>query len=367
MSKVEGTQDPNEEKFAEILRQKEAENPENFTQEPVQQEEPAKVQDGTPDKQDEISEGFKKRYAHRGDEGIFSTVKENESGQVEFVSEISPVNEIGFKSLPVETMPTQGLFYPIDAKVAIRSANNEEIRNWSMIDDSDFVDQVDKLNFILERCVKVKSSSPNFMSWKDLCEIDRFFVVFRVQELTFPNGENQLKIRFRCNDKCGFKTEVPLSSAYMRDFFKISEEVMKYYDEQKRCFFVHSVKLNTDIKLHMPTVGGMIAVTNYILECKKNGDEVDKAFVRILPFCIGNWRNVTPEAILSLKRGSYTWPTNKFLFVSGLIDKITQCASTDCTYTCERCGEVLKSPLFFRGGYTIKNLFAISDRLDELI
>lgn len=347
-----------EAKFAEVLRQKEAENPENFTN---PDENPSK-----PEIHDEISDAFKARYQHRGEQGIFAVNQDEQSGQIGELSEIHPANDLGYKNIPLEMLPSKGLFYPLDAKVTIRSANVDEIRDWSMIDDGDFIDQVDKLNFILEKCVRVKSGSPFFSSWKDLNEIDRFFIVFRVHELTFPNGENNLMIRFKCST-CGFRTEVPLSSEFMKNFFNLSEDVMKYYDAQKRCFFVHSDKLNTDIKLCMPTVGGMIAVTNHIREVQKNGEDLDKAFTRILPFCIENWRNVTPEALTNLRRGSYNWPRNKFLFVSGLIDKITKCASTDCEYTCERCGEVLKSPLFFRGGYTIKNLFAISDRLDELI
>ena len=345
----------NDEKFAEILRKKEAEHPENFTKDDESNDSVV------------ISEEFSNRYKRRGDSGIFAVTEPEESGTVQEFSEIHPVNDIGYKNLPLETLPSQGLFYPLDAKVTIRSANVEEIRNWSMIDDGDFIDQVDKLNFIIEKCVRIKSNSPFFSSWKDLLEIDRFFIVFRVQELTFPNGENQLRIKFKCNDNCGFSSEVPLSSTYMKDFLKLTDDIMKYYDVNKRCFFVHSDKLNSDIEIHMPTIGGMISVTNYIRECKTNGEEVDKSFIRLLPFCIANWRNVTQDAILKLRRGTITWPRNKFLFVSGLIDNITKCVSTDCVYTCERCGEVLKSPLFFRGGYTIKNLFSVSDRLDELI
>lgn len=346
-----------QEEIAErILMRKEAENPENFTSEQNVEE----------TLENSAAASFKARYA--SNDGKLTLVDKSEpSGTIAVESEIHGANDLGYKNLPVQCLPTMGLFYPKDAQITIRSANYDEIRQWSMIDEGDLLNQVDMLNFIIEKCVRVKSSSPTFMSWKDLAEADRFYIVFKVHEFTFPNGENQLMITFNCSDKCGFSKKVPLSSEYMKNLIQIPEDVMKYYDSEKRCLFVHSEKLKTDIEIHMPTIGGMIAVSNGLKTLKDSNSQIDKPFFRMLPYCIGNWRNVNQESITNLRRFSYQWPKNKFLFVSGIIDKMVASASVNATYICERCQEELKSPIFFRGGYTIKNLFSVSGELDDLI
>ena len=42
--------------------------------------------------------------------------------------------EIGWKNVPLENLPSQGLFYEESTQIAIRAASVAEIRHWSTID-----------------------------------------------------------------------------------------------------------------------------------------------------------------------------------------------------------------------------------------
>src|ERR1035437_653459 len=88
-------------------------------------------------------------------------------------------NQIGWIPIPVVDLPTKGLFYPKETGVAIRSANGGEIRHWSTLQEDDLSLLDDMLNYIIERCVTIKSTveSVGYLSWKDLKEVDRFYLL----------------------------------------------------------------------------------------------------------------------------------------------------------------------------------------------
>jgi hypothetical protein len=54
---------------------------------------------------------------------------------------VSPGFDTGWKNLPVEILPSGGIFYPEGTKLAIRSAEVKEIRHFSTIDDDDRLDR----------------------------------------------------------------------------------------------------------------------------------------------------------------------------------------------------------------------------------
>ena len=67
-------------------------------------------------------------------------------------------SEIGWKNVPMESLPSQGMFYDIGTQVAIRAASVAEIRHWSTIDENDLLGIDDMLNFIIEKCCRIKVS-----------------------------------------------------------------------------------------------------------------------------------------------------------------------------------------------------------------
>ena len=111
------------------------------------------------------------------------------------------IEDIGWIRVKLETLPSQGIFYPEGTEITIRAAGAGEIRHWSTIDEEDLLSLDDALNRIADKCCKIRFPR-TIGSFKDLKEIDRFFIVFAIREYTFKKGENQLNVTFACKN-CG--------------------------------------------------------------------------------------------------------------------------------------------------------------------
>ena len=65
-------------------------------------------------------------------------------------------NEIGNKIINLEELPSAGMFYEPGTEISIRACRVEEIRHFSTIDETDIIDVDDKLNYIIERCCRIR-------------------------------------------------------------------------------------------------------------------------------------------------------------------------------------------------------------------
>ena len=281
-----------------------------------------------------------------------------------------PAAELYWKNLPVDNLPSAGLFYPKGIIITFRSAEMTEIRHWSTIDENDMLDMDTKMNFILEKCVKVKSADGAWMSWEDLLEIDRFYILFCIHEISFPNGENKLMVKFKCPPTCkgdgNYRESVQLRSN-MLNLLVIPDDLMQYYNEEERCFVKVSTKLNETLRFYLPTIGVSKKIKNIINDAQENGGFVDKAFIKIAPYLIDEWRSLNEKSLESLRMDTFKWGKNKTLFINGLTDKLEKSVNLTVKKECPTCHIDLEAPIFFRGGFTIKSLFAVSTGFDELI
>lgn len=287
-------------------------------------------------------------------------------------STISGANDPYWKNLPIENLPSQGLFYPEGTEITTRAASTGEIRHWSTIDEGDMLAVDDMLNFIIEKCVRIKSSVENsWLSWRDIVEIDRMYILFAIHEQTFPNKENVLWTKFTCtNQSCGdgkpYSTEVRASKDLMQSL-ELPEEIMQYYKAEYRCFEVVSQKMNETFYLYAPTLGAVERIKNKIVADRKAGKQIDKAFVKIAPYLIQDWSSFNDAEFLKQRQASISWHQNKFPFVNRFADLYNGSKSDSLYLGCSVCSSKMKSPLFLGASFTIKSLFLISGRLDELV
>lgn len=299
----------------------------------------------------------------RGEGGGIGTLKGGESG-------LHSAADMFWKNLPLENLPTAGMFYPKGMQLTFRAAEVAEIRHWSTIDSNDMLDMDMKMNFILEKCVRVKGPDGTWMSWEDLIEIDRFYILFCIHEITFPNGENKLMIKFKCPPTCKgdgtYRESVQLKSN-MLNLLTIPEELMQYYSPEERCFIKVSTKLNETLRFYLPTIGVSRKIKNIIKDAQQEGGFIDTAFIKVAPYLVKDWRTLDDKKLEALRMDTFRWSKNKTLFIMGISDMMEKAVNLTVKKECPQCHIDLEAPIFFRGGFTIKNLFALSDRLDELI
>lgn len=284
------------------------------------------------------------------------------------MTEMSAVAESPWKLLSMEALPSGGLFYPKDSEILLRSAKTKEIRHWSTIDEFDPVDVREKINFILSSCTKFKiKGNPMPLNFNDFLEIDKYHILFRIYELTFPNQENKLWAYIKCsNTQCGHVNQTQVTSRNLVGF-KYPGELMKWYSEEERCFVVPSEKLGETLRFYIPTLGMKNRFRQKRRKEEQDGVTIDDAFYSHGPYLLGDWRRADNDALSELKMSSIAWSENKFLVIHKFTDLLDKDNLNKAASVCEKCKTQTESHIFLGGSFTVKDIFIISARLDELI
>lgn len=283
-------------------------------------------------------------------------------GRAQKFSEIedSPLaGDIGWKNLPLQNLPSQGLFYPDATEVTIRAASVAEIRHWSTIDDNDALAIDDMLNFVCEKCCRIRMAGRP-ANFKDLKEVDRFYVIFAIRDFTFKNGENRLYTTLDNED--GTENRIEITKDVL-NYFNPDERIMKYYSSDKKCF-IFPMKNGEVFDLHFPSLGVMAFIKAYARNKQQRNQQFDKAFLKYAPFLLSEWKGITEKEYEKALQDSLNWSIQKI----SLMDKITTMLAGSINPQVRyitTAGEEASVPLSFRGG--VKSLFLIPDILDELV
>ena len=279
--------------------------------------------------------------------------------------ELSGASESSWKLLDLRSLPSQGLFYPEGTELLLRSAKTKEIRHWSTIDENDPLDVREKINFVLNACTKIKVAGGRPLNFNDFLEIDRYHILFRLYELTFPNQENKLWANIKC-DTDGYINRTQVLSANLKGF-EYPVELMKWYSEEDRCFKVVSEKLNETFYLYLPTIGIENKFRLKRQDDISKGVEIDEAFYEFGPYLIKDWRAVSNSSLTDLKFSSNSWQNNKFIVIHKFTKQLKEASLNKVLSICEKCKNTTENHIFLEGSFTVKDIFIISAGLDELI
>lgn len=282
--------------------------------------------------------------------------------QEETLKSTKPSN-LGWKNLPIRTLPSGGLYYPEGTRIAIRAAEVKEIRHFSTIDDSDELDIDEKLNYILEKCSFIEiPGRPN--SHYDLKYEDRFFVIMAIRDLTFVQGENRIILtpKTGCDkkDECIFSNGVELRTGILSNY-EIEEDIMKYYSSIERCFVFPLKKENRSIRMFIPSIGVKIKLDSFISKNKSEVEDIEN----ILPFLFEDWKTTSDFDFRAQINASNNWTKEEFSLYFELSNRIKIGTRLNTRMSCPNCGAEVTAPISFPGG--IRSLFVISDIFGELL
>jgi ribosomal protein L44E len=199
-------------------------------------------------------------------------------------------------------------------------------------------------------------------SFKDLKEIDRFFIVFAIREYTFKKGENSLNATFSCKS-CG-KSEARTIVKEMLSYYIPAEELQTRFSEDERCFHLRLTN-GDEIKLYLPTLGVMSYIKGYIREKTQTKEEYDKAFLRWAPFIFADWRLMNESTYTKALQDSYAWSIDKISVVDWFVEQMQKTIKAELKHDCTGCGAEVTAPISFRGG--VKSLFLVSDITSKLL
>ena len=267
-------------------------------------------------------------------------------------------DNLGYLKIDVKSLPTQGLFYPDGTEISIRAARGGEIKHWSTMNDQDInqLSQIDDiLNYIIEKCVTVRMPGIMGANWKDLKDVDRFYLLFAVREFTFITGENELMV------PVGEGKEIPVTKE-MIDFIQIPEEIIQHYNPQNKCFSFN-LKTGKTINMHIPSLGATQWLKTNAQAKGAANEGFDTDFILFAPMLIGDFRRLSQRAYEEMVVESQNWSATEWSLISYVRDALQAAAKAKITYTSED-GTEISVPLNFRGG--IKALFTIYDPLSNL-
>ena len=265
---------------------------------------------------------------------------------------------LGYHAIPVNSLPSAGMFYPNGTELHIRSAKVAEIRHFSTMDENNILDVDEKLNSILETCTRVTNNKKR-MSYKDLLEEDRFYLILSIRDLTFPEPESQLSIDHL--DKKGESHKVEISKDNFT-YFKVPENLDKYYDREERTFLIETKSFGT-LKMAPPTIGIMQRMTAYIKDRQDKKLKVDQSVLQIMPYLISEWRGFTESEIFKFEIEMNSWSNKKYSLIYKLAEQMKVGIKPDMNVQIGDDWEDV--PIGFRDG--IKSLFIVQDIAGELL
>jgi len=312
--------------------------------------------------QDNFNEEEAKRLIQESEKLDSKEVEPKSLGKItRYETQESVIEDIGWIRIKPESLPSQGIFYPEGTEITIRAAQASEIRHWSTLDDEDILSLDDALNRIVDKCCKVRFPR-SVGSFKDIKEIDRFYIVFAIREYTFKKGENSLNVTFSCKN-CG-KNDTRSIVKEMLNYYAPDDELQPRFSYDERCFHL-KLSNGEEIKLYLPTLGVMGFIKGFIREKQQSGEEYDKAFFKWAPFLFADWRLINNASYHTMLQESYTWSFDKISVVDWFVDKMQKSVKTELKNDCSGCESEVVAPLSFRGG--IKSLFLISDISSKLL
>ena len=265
---------------------------------------------------------------------------------------------LGWQPLEIESIPTRGMFYPEGTKIFVRAATGGEIKHWSTMNVEDIVDVDEKLNYIIEKCCKISIPGTDYSggSWKDLIDVDRLYILLAIRDFTWPVGDNELKIPIsETNDLVISKDNI--------NFVEFPDEIMKYYNEEERCFKL-KFKNGKTINMYMTSLGVSNWLKSYVQQKQNSKEQFDKDFLLYAPLLIKNHRKITNNAYEALVENSNSWSIGEWSAIGYFRDNLLKQISEPELIYIDEAGLEQKIPLTFRGG--IKTIFTVSNSLSFL-
>jgi hypothetical protein len=270
----------------------------------------------------------------------------------------SRVEDLQFVSVDVKELPC-GMFYPIGTTLMVRAAQVKEIQSYSMVDDNNFYDIVEKMNDMLQSCVRIKYSDGKMGSFLDLKDQDRLYTIFLIRELTFQKG-NSLAVNVTCT--CGAENSIELKRQNFA-FHEIDDRLMNFYSKGSGSFIFRTIN-DKEFELTPPNIGIQKSFTDYIIKENQEKRQPNLAFLKIIPFMLSGRNSITNDGIKAKLREFQDMDDVSFQFLNAAVGKMTF-GIKELKKQCYSCGVEIRTEMTFPNGAS--GLFVIHDAFESFI
>lgn len=263
------------------------------------------------------------------------------------------ISDLKYLSFDIKTLPC-GEFYPIGASLMVRPASVIEIQAYSVVDDNSLHDILDKMNFMLQSCVRIKYADGSMGSYLDIKDSDRFYIIFLIRELTFQQGNDLISTAICSEDKS--EVSIELKRANFR-FRKVDEKLKRFYNLDINAYRF-KLKNGQEYDVSPPTIGIQKAFSDYIIKENALGKDQNLSFVKIIPFLLPNRTSITYDGIKAKLAEFESLDDMSFQFLNNAIDKL-KLGIEELAKKCGACGQEVRTNMTFPNGAS--GIFVIQD------
>ena len=269
----------------------------------------------------------------------------------------SRASDLHYFAFYVKEFPC-GIFYPAGSTIQVRAAQVKEIQAYSMVDDNNFYDIVEKMNDMLSSCVRIKYLDGNVGSYLDLKDPDRYYLIFLIRELTFQKGTS---LTTTANCECGKEVSIELNRSNFK-LFEQSDRVMSFFDPVTLSFRFE-VKNGRVFNLSPPTIGLQKSFTEYIIKENSEKKKPNLSFLKIIPFLLYDRNSITIDGIKSKLEEYQKMDDISFQFLNAAVEKMTF-GIEKLRKQCE-CGLESHTDMIFPDGPSA--IFVVHDAFEQFI
>jgi hypothetical protein len=251
-----------------------------------------------------------------------------------------------------------GQFYPAGSMIQVRASSVKEIQSYSMVDDNNFYDIVEKMNEMLGSCVRVKYLDGKIGSFLDIKDPDRYYLIFLIREITFQKGAS-LSTTATCPDGTEIKIELKRINFV---FHEPNDKLSKWFDPSNRCY-AFKAKNGKVFRLAPPTIGLQKGFTEYIVKETTEKRKLNLSFLKIIPFTLFDRNSITQEGITAKLKEFEEIDEMSFQFLNSAVEKMTF-GIKELKSKCQ-CGTEVRTDMAFPNGASA--IFVIHDAFDQFI
>jgi hypothetical protein len=266
-------------------------------------------------------------------------------------------NTLQYLSFDVREFPC-GIFYEVGSTIQIRAAQVKEIQAYSMVDDTNFYDIVEKMNDMLSACVRIKYPDGRIGSYIDIKDPDRFYLIFLIRELTFQQGSN-LTTTSTCT--CNNEISIELKRANFKNY-EINDKISRFYDPQTYSF---RFKANGNVfYLSPPSIGIQKNFTEYIIKENNEKKKPNLSFLKIIPFTLCGRNSITMDGIKAKLQDFEKMDGDSFQFLNSAVEKISF-GIEKLKKKCDLCDLEVHTDMIFPNGPSA--IFVVHDAFEQFI
>jgi hypothetical protein len=281
------------------------------------------------------------------------------SGDIPFVEnpQVGRTSDLQFFNMDIRELPC-GQFYPTGTLFMVRPAQVKEIQAYAMVDDNNFYDIVEKMNDMLQACVRIKYPDGKIGSYLEIKDQDRLFLIFLIRELTFQQG-NSLAVTVKCG--CGNEMKIELNRNHFV-FHDMDEKLEKYFNIATKTFQFRTIN-GKSFELSPPNIGLQKSFTDYIVKENQEKRTPNLAFLKIIPFMMPGRTSITVDGVKAKVKEFEEMDDISFQFLNAAVGKMT-IGISQLKGNCE-CGEEVRTDMQFPDGAS--GIFVVSDAFDAYI